>query len=237
MPSSGALSGDDLGKVIVERGDDPRLDAVHSIPVRRRWSQGFRANVIMNRELAEDEQELITPAVKVTGVDVKDGGDVVPNVVDSDDVGMKLQKSNSFMMKHGGAEIVNRRWCTSRCRTGGFTCNCGSSGHTLLGGTRQGLAGTLGGGVTILSSSCLLLLSVQGMCQGSITHILVFALETLSGGDSFVCLLLGEVLDSGRGVSFLALGVGRGFGAIGRNTTKRTGAQGCGQRKKKNKIK
>ena len=38
MPSGGALGGDDLAKVVGERGDDPGLDdAVHPGPIRRNW--------------------------------------------------------------------------------------------------------------------------------------------------------------------------------------------------------
>ena len=60
MLGSGALGGDDLGKVVGERGDDPGLDDAPS-PVR--GDRGWRADVVLKRKLAEDEQELIAPAV------------------------------------------------------------------------------------------------------------------------------------------------------------------------------
>ena len=47
--------------------------------------------MIVEGEFAEDEEELITPAIEVTGVDVEDGGDVVPDVADGDSLGMKLK--------------------------------------------------------------------------------------------------------------------------------------------------
>ena len=47
--------------------------------------------MVLKRKLAEDEQELIAPAVEVAGVDVEDGGDVVPDVVDGDGLGVQLQ--------------------------------------------------------------------------------------------------------------------------------------------------
>ena len=76
--------------------------------------------MIVEGEFAEDEEELITPAIEVTGVDVEDGGDVVPDVADGDSLGVKLKQSHGFVMKHGGAEI---RWrAIVRCRgTTGWT--------------------------------------------------------------------------------------------------------------------
>lgn len=46
------------------------------------------AYVILKRELTEGQHELIAPAVEVNGVDVKDDGDEVLDVVDSDCLGM-----------------------------------------------------------------------------------------------------------------------------------------------------
>ena len=63
--------------------------------------------MILEGKFAEDKEELITPAIEVTGVDVEDGGDVVPDVADGDSLGVKLKQSHGFMMKHGGAQI---RW-------------------------------------------------------------------------------------------------------------------------------
>jgi len=89
MPGSGALGEDDLGKVVDERGDDPGLDdAVHPSLVRGDWGWRFLVDVVLKRELAEDEQELIAPAVEVAGVDVQDDGDVVLDVVDCDSLGV-----------------------------------------------------------------------------------------------------------------------------------------------------
>ena len=70
--------------------------------------------MILEGKFAEDKEELITPAIEVTGVDVEDGGDVVPDVADGDSLGVKLKQSHGFVLKHGGAEI---RWrAIGRCR-------------------------------------------------------------------------------------------------------------------------
>jgi len=51
----------------------------------------------LKRKLAEDEQELIAPTVEVTGVDVEDGGDVVPDVADGDSLGVKLEMKDNII--------------------------------------------------------------------------------------------------------------------------------------------
>ena len=58
-------------------------------------------DVVLKRELAEDEQELIAPAVEVAGVDVEDGGDVVPDVVDGDGLGLQLQQCHGLIEEDG----------------------------------------------------------------------------------------------------------------------------------------
>ena len=57
-----------------ECGDDPGFDdAVHPGPIRRNRDWRVFADVILEGKFAEDKEELITPAIEVTGVDVKDG--------------------------------------------------------------------------------------------------------------------------------------------------------------------
>ena len=65
--------------------------------------------MILEGELAEDEKKLITPAVEVTGIDVEDGGDVVPNVANRNSLSMELQKGNGLVMQHGSPKIGWRR--------------------------------------------------------------------------------------------------------------------------------
>jgi len=102
MPGRVALGGDDLGKVVSERSDDLGLDdAVHPSPVRGDRGRRFLVDVVLKRELVEDDLELIAPAVEVAGVDVEDGGDVVPDVVDGDGLGVQLQQCHGLMEEHG----------------------------------------------------------------------------------------------------------------------------------------
>jgi len=108
VPGCGALGADDLTQIAREGGDDPGFDdAVHPGQIQRDRDWRFVADVILEGEFAEDEEELITPVIEVTGVDVEDGGDVVPDVADGDSLGVKLKQGHDFMMKHGGTEI---RW-------------------------------------------------------------------------------------------------------------------------------
>ena len=91
VPGCRALSRDDLVQVIRERGDDPKLDdAVHPGPIRRYRDWRVFADMALERELAEDEQKLVAPTVEVAGVDIEDGGDVVPDVADGDSLGVEL---------------------------------------------------------------------------------------------------------------------------------------------------
>jgi hypothetical protein len=55
-------------------------------------------NMALKSELAEDEEKLIAPAVEVTGINVEDGGDVVPDIADGDGLGVKLQEGDGFVM-------------------------------------------------------------------------------------------------------------------------------------------
>jgi len=36
--------------------------------------------MVLKQKLVEDEQKLIAPTAEITGIDVEDGGDVVPDV-------------------------------------------------------------------------------------------------------------------------------------------------------------
>ena len=65
--------------------------------------------MILEGELAKDEKKLITLAVEFTGIDVEDGGDVVPDVADCNSLSMELQKGNGLVMQHGSPKIGWRR--------------------------------------------------------------------------------------------------------------------------------
>jgi hypothetical protein len=148
VPGSGALGGDDLAKIIGEGGDDLGLDdAVHPGPIRRDWDWRIVTDMALKRELAEDELKLITPTVEVTGIDVEDGGDVVPDVADGHGLRVELEQSHGFVVKHGCAEVSRRRG-SSRRRRGSSRCgprrlrrDGSSDGHrSVAAGARASLA-------------------------------------------------------------------------------------------------
>jgi hypothetical protein len=136
--------------------------------------------VIVEGEFAEDEEELITPAIEVTGVDVEDGGDVVLDVADGDSLGVKLKQGHGFVMKHGGAEIrwgavvwfsSTTGWSPRRGRSLGG-CSC----RPLQGCAREGVGGTFGGRVALLGRGRGLLFRREGAGQSSIAGRGAFAL-------------------------------------------------------------
>ena len=206
MACGGALGRDDLRQVVGEGGDDPGLDdAVHPIPGRRDRDWRFRVDMIPKGELAKDEQELITPAVEVAGVDVKDRGDVIADVVHGDGLGVELQQSHGLMMEEGGAQI-GRRWSrAARGRARRFWWrHGGSSGRVCLGRASQGGAGALSGLVAGLRGGGFLL-GLLSAGKGCVPGGHAFALDALGiGGGSVGALLYGAlgdgvVLDGGRG--------------------------------------
>jgi hypothetical protein len=94
---SGALGGDDFGEVVGEGVENLGLDnAVHPIPVRRGGRGG--KDVRLEREFAEDQQELTAPAVEVVGVNVEeDDVDEAPDVVDGDGLGVKVEEGGDLL--------------------------------------------------------------------------------------------------------------------------------------------
>jgi hypothetical protein len=96
VPGSGALGGDDFGEVVGEGVENPGLDnAVHPIPVR----QGGRGgeDVRLEGEFAEDQQELLAPAVEVVGVNVEDDVDEASDVVDGDGLDVKVEEGGGLL--------------------------------------------------------------------------------------------------------------------------------------------
>jgi hypothetical protein len=92
VPGSGALGGDDFGEGV----ENPGLgNAVHPIPVRRGGRGG--EDVRLEGEFAEDQQELIAPAVEVVGVNVEDDVDEAPDVVDGDGLGVKVEEGGGLL--------------------------------------------------------------------------------------------------------------------------------------------
>jgi hypothetical protein len=215
MASSRALGGDDLAKVVGERGDDPGLDdAVHPSPVRRERDWSILADVVLEGELAEDEKKLIAPTVEVTGINVEDGGDVVPDVADGDGLGMELQEGDGFVLEHGGAEIGGHGTSRRRITRGGLGREGCSSSRAFLGSPGQGIAGPLGSGVALLGGGGGFLFSLEGAREGRIAGLLPFLLLLGGGGG----LLLGEtqrvrIALERRGVGLPRVGRGRRGGS------------------------
>jgi hypothetical protein len=96
VPGSGALGGDNFGEVVSEGVENPGLDnAVHPILVRRGGRGG--EDVRMEGEFAEDQQELIAPAVEVVGVNVEDDVDEASDVVDGDGLGVNVEEGGGLL--------------------------------------------------------------------------------------------------------------------------------------------
>jgi len=105
LPSGGALGGEFFGEVVGESAEDPGLQhTVHPCPVRRE-DRSIEMNVILEGELAEGQQKLITPVVEVTGVDAEDDRDETPDVGDDNRLGVELQEGGGLLKEHGGVEI------------------------------------------------------------------------------------------------------------------------------------
>jgi len=132
--------------------------------------------VIPQGELAEDQQELITPPIEVAGVDVQNSGDVIADVVDSDCLGVELQQSHDFMMKHGGTKI-----------RGGRTTGWGRiRGPRGCSGGLCGSAGALGGRIAFLGGSSGLCLGLLGAGESGVARGQALALHALGLGSGGV---------------------------------------------------
>ncbi|XP_039831974.1 uncharacterized protein LOC120692666 [Panicum virgatum] len=186
----GALGGDDLGEVVGEGPEDPGLDnAVHACPVRGCNSRGVEVDVILDGELAEGEQKLITPSVEVTGVDVEDDRDEAADVGDGDRLRMQIQEGSSLVKEQGRVEIGGDAVTVAvrglRRAEGVF------GGGALAGRARQG--GIAGG------SSCRgLLLGLRGACHGGVVLVLPRLGEALclqsGGAGGLLRLAAGELV-------------------------------------------
>lgn len=100
------------------------------------------------------------------------------------------------MVKYFRVEISRRRGSSGRRRGASrlFGRHGSSGGRPLHGGACKGIIGTLGRVVPFLGRGCGLLLGLEGVSQGGVARGCAFALQVLSGGSGFVCLLLGEAL-------------------------------------------
>ena len=81
---------DDVDEVIGDGAVEPRLnDAVHTTPIRGVRGGEVAQDMILQRVLAEDEEELLMPVRVVAGVDVEDDWNKAPDVLHGD--GLRMQ--------------------------------------------------------------------------------------------------------------------------------------------------
>ena len=100
--------------------------------------------MILDGELAEGEQKLITPSVEVTGVDVEDDRDEAADVVDGHHLGVQVQEGSGLLKEHGGVQI---HLCREGARArGGWRGKGSRGGRPVLGSKRPGGVQGLGGG-------------------------------------------------------------------------------------------
>ena len=102
--------GDGVGEIIGDGAKDPGLhDAVHARPVGLGSSEGsVGEDVVAQRELADDEEELIPPASVVAG-DVEDDGDQASDVLDCHCLRVKIDDGRSLVEQQGMVEIARIR--------------------------------------------------------------------------------------------------------------------------------
>jgi hypothetical protein len=67
----------------------------------------------LEREFAEDQQELIAPTVEVVGVDVENDVDEAPDIVDGDGLGVKVQEGSDLLEQQRRVKV-----CRASCRRG-----------------------------------------------------------------------------------------------------------------------
>ena len=100
--------------------------------------------MILERELAKSEQDLITPATEVAGVDVEDDQDEAADVVDSHRLGVQVQEGSCLLKEHGGVQI---HLCSEGAQArGGWRGKGSRGGRPVLGSKRPGGVQGLGGG-------------------------------------------------------------------------------------------
>lgn len=67
---------------------------------------GVIEEVSFQRVLADEEENLITPAGKVPGGKVEDDVDEAPDVLDADSLGVQVDDGSGFMQEHGMVEVA-----------------------------------------------------------------------------------------------------------------------------------
>jgi len=95
-----------LAEVGGDRAGDPGFDdAIHARPV---WQLGRREigkDVGLQRVLANDEEDLISPTGVVAGVQIEDDVDEAPNVLYADGLSVQVDDGGGFMSQDGVVKI------------------------------------------------------------------------------------------------------------------------------------
>ncbi|XP_039795898.1 glycine-rich cell wall structural protein 1-like [Panicum virgatum] len=123
--------------------------------------------MILQRELAGGQQELIAPASVVAGVDVEDGRDQTSDVLDGDGLSVEVEDGGGLVQHHGGVEVVvlqMRRVAILLLRgTRQRGASLGAGGGRAI----QGGLDPLGGGVPLLGGGSRFSLDIGGALKGS----------------------------------------------------------------------
>jgi hypothetical protein len=91
-----------LHKIVGDRPVNPGTnDAIHMIPVGKDHDGGIALDVVLQGELPDGEEKLLAPTGVIVGGQVEDGRDEQPDVVDGDNLGVKMKKGRGFMHPQG----------------------------------------------------------------------------------------------------------------------------------------
>lgn len=202
VPGGRALGGDNVGEVVGEGVDDPRLDhTIHPIPVRRE-DRDVKVDLILQGVLPQDSQEVVKPATEVPRVDVEDNGDEGADVAEGDRLGMDIEEGGRLLQEHGGVQIARHGHLREERLT------AGDGGRALLVDVGLGGVNTLGGLVPRLDVGLDLLLGLGGTKQCRCMGLLALLGESSS---LLLHLPLGDLglLDGGGDGGSVGLGGGR----------------------------
>jgi hypothetical protein len=86
---------------------ESRIQDLTTQSIRSQSGEG----VCLEGEFAEDQQELIAPSVEVVGVNVEDDVDEASDVVDGDDLIMKVEEGGGLLEQQGRVKVS---WTSSR---------------------------------------------------------------------------------------------------------------------------
>ena len=207
-----------LGEVGGDRAGDPGLDdAIHARSARELKRREIGKDVGLQRVLADDEEDLISPAGVVAGVQIEDDMDEAPNVLYADGLSVQVDDGGGFMSQDGvvkigavvdGVAVVVIVGLLVTAVGVGITFRSG--GSALAGCPGVGVACARSGGIALMRDGGRLLLC--GLCPSECGIAL-----GLEGLGAFLALGGGGGLRGGWGVPVMmtggaARGATRGLG-------------------------